>query len=224
MTASPKEPFDIDVALQRIAALQSRYPVAALWRLAEEGYASLFEVLIGCILSVRTLDEVMAPAARRLLAQARTPEEMMQLTPERLTELITPCSFADRKAQQILEIARRLVAEYQGVLPCDRETLLAFKGVGPKCANLSLAIACEQPYISVDVHVHRVVNRWGYVQTTNPEATLKALEAKLPLAHWRELNRWLMPFGKFICMEERPRCSLCPVLDMCPQIDVLSHR
>jgi endonuclease-3 len=102
--------------------------------------------------------------------------------------------------------------------------LLEFSGVGPKCANLTLGIACRQPRISVDIHVHRVTNRWGYATASTPEGTLAVLEEKLPERHRVEINRLLVPFGKHICTGQLPRCSTCPVLDMCQQVGVTRHR
>ena len=215
--------FDIEAALGLVAEAVRDYPAAGLFALAAEGYETLFEILVACILSIRTRDEEMLIAARRLFSLARTPGQMAALTPQRIDAEIVACSFHEGKAAQIHEIARDAYAE-GGVLPCDRDQLLKLNGVGPKCANLSLGIACGQPFIAVDIHVHRVVNRWGYVQARTPEATLKALEAKLPQAHWIDLNRLVMPFGKHLCTGDRPRCSGCPLLPMCPQIGVTDHR
>ncbi len=117
-----------------------------------------------------------------------------------------------------------MVAEQSGDLPCDREIMLSFAGVGPKCANLALGIACGQPVISVDIHVHRVTNRWGYVGATSPERTMLALEAILPPAYWLAINELLVPFGKHVCTGVRPRCSTCPVRDMCQRVGVTDHR
>jgi endonuclease-3 len=220
-----KQPFDVDLALQRIEQAVRPYPKAALFELAEDGFNSPFEQLVACIISIRTLDEVTLPTARRLFARARTPATMAQLLPEQIDELIHDCSFHERKAPQIHAIAQRVVAEYAGELPCERSLLLSFQGVGPKCTNLALGIACrDTDHISVDVHVHRVTNRWGYVQTRTPEATMVALETKLPRRHWLDINRLLVPFGKHICTGRRPRCSTCPVLDMCQQVGVEEHR
>ena len=121
-------------------------------------------------------------------------------------------------------IAVRAVEEFGGAVPCDRDVLLSFRGVGPKCANLALGIACGEACIGVDVHVHRVTNRWGYVRAATPEQTMVALEAVLPRRHWLEINRLLVPFGKHICTGTLPKCSTCPVLDMCRQVGVTSHR
>jgi endonuclease-3 len=99
-----------------------------------------------------------------------------------------------------------------------------FEGVGPKCANLVLGIACGEARIGVDVHVHRVTNRWGYVQAATPERTMTALEAKLPKQYWVEINRLLVPFGKHICTRQQPRCSTCAVREMCQQVGVGAHR
>jgi len=195
-----------------------------MFELAEQGFSSLFEQLIACIISIRTLDEVTLPAARRLFERARTPDEIGRLSVEEVDTLIRESSFHERKAPQIKAIAQRIVDEFEEKLPCDREVLLSFAGVGPKCANLALGIACGEPFISVDIHVHRVANRWGYVSASTPERTLAALEAELPRRYWVEINRLLVPFGKHVCTGNLPRCSACPVLEMCEQAGVTAHR
>jgi endonuclease III len=219
-----KIPFDIDVVLTQIEEAVRPYPKAALFELAEEGFDAPFEQLVACIISIRTLDEVTLPVSRRLFALARTAEAVSRLTAAEIDAVIRATSFHERKAEQILAIARRVVAEFDGDLPCDRELLLSFAGVGPKCANLATGIACGEPVISVDIHVHRVTNRWGYVAAHAPEKTMVALEAILPPVHWLNINRLLVPFGKHICTGGRPKCSICPVLAMCRQVGVASHR
>jgi endonuclease-3 len=219
-TSVTKKPFDIDLALNLIDTAVKPWPKAAMFELAEEGFNSPFEQLVACMISIRTYDEVTLPTARRLFERARTPLQMNQLTSEEIDSLIRTSTFHERKAGQIKVIAQRILDEYDGNLPCDAEILQSFPGVGPKCAHLVLGVACNQPFISVDIHVHRVTNRWGYVQTSTPEKTMAALEAKLPQKHWIEINRLLVPFGKHICTGERPHCSTCPVLDMCQQVGV----
>ena len=219
-----KKPFDIGLAMRGIKAAVRPWPKAALFELAEEGFTSTFEQLVACIISIRTYDEVTLPVSRKLFERARTPAEVSKLTYEELDALINLSTFHERKASQILAIARRVLDEYDGNLPCDSEVLRSFSGVGPKCTNLVLGIACGEPFISVDIHVHRVTNRWGYVQTSTPEKTLVALEAKLPRRYWIEINRLLVPFGKHICTGNLPHCSTCPVLDMCQQVGVKAHR
>ena len=219
-----KLPFNIDTAISRIREATEPFAKAAMFELAEDGFDSPFEQLVACIISIRTYDEVMLPTARKLFARARSPEEISRLTPEEIDEIIRPSTFHENKARQIHEIARRVIEEHDGKLPCDADTLLSFKGVGPKCANLVLGIACGQPYIGVDIHVHRVTNRWGYVQTRTPEQTMEALVKKLPRQYWVEINRLLVPFGKHICTGRLPRCSTCPVLEMCQQVGVDEHR
>jgi endonuclease-3 len=221
---SQKQPFEIDIAIARIRAAVQPFPKAALFELAEEGYNSVFELLVACMISIRTRDETTLPVSRRLFQQARTPAEMSQLTPDEIDQLISDSTFHEGKTTQIHAIAQQAVVEHNGVLPCDLNTLLSFNGVGPKCAHLVLGIACNQPYISVDIHVHRITNRWGYVHTHAPEKTLAALEKQLPPDYWIEINRLLVPFGKHICTGDRPRCSTCPVSDMCQQVGVESHR
>lgn len=219
-----KIPFDIDAALAAIRDAVRPYPPAALFALHDEGFTSVFQQLIACMLSIRTRDETMLPLARDLLSVAGTPAEMLRLSLDDLDDRIRASSFHRNKAAQILEISRRAVEEFGGALPCDPEVLLSLPGVGPKCANLVLGIACGMPRIGVDIHVHRVTNRWGYVQAKTPEATMAALEKKLPQRYWVEINRLLVPFGKHICTGALPKCSTCPVLHMCRQVGVTRHR
>jgi endonuclease-3 len=219
-----KRPFDIDLAVEKIRKAVEHLPKAAMFELAEDGFNSPFEQLIACMISIRTYDEVMLPLARKFFARARTPDEVSRLTPDEIDALIRPSTFHERKARQIHTIARRLVEEHAGKLPCDEAVLLSLGGVGPKCANLVLGIACGQPQIGVDVHVHRVTNRWGYISSRTPERAVDLLRARLPRAYWVEINRLLVPFGKHVCTGKRPKCSTCPVLDMCQQVGVENPR
>src|ERR1044072_3613090 len=182
-------PFGLDVARARMREAIGPFPEAALFALAEEGFSSPFELLVACIISIRTLDAVTLSCAHRLFALARTPRTMSQLTPEAIDDAIHACTFHEAKAPQIHAIACQVVAAHGGVLPCDAEILRSFRGVGPKCAHLVLGIACQQPFIGVDIHVHRVTNRWGYVSERTPERTMEALVKKLPRQCWAEINR-----------------------------------
>lgn len=219
-----KKPIDIGVAVRRIRKAVKPWPKAALFELAENGFTSTFEQLVACIISIRTYDEVTLPISRRLFERARTPAQISEMKYEELDTIINQSTFHERKASQIQAIARRALEEFDGNLPCDAETLMSFSGVGPKCAHLVLGIACGEPFISVDIHVHRVTNRWGYVKASAPEKTLAALEEKLPRRYWIEINRLLVPFGKHICTGTLPHCSTCPVLEMCQQVGVKAHR
>jgi len=219
-----KQPFDIHVVLRRIRAAVTEHADAAMFELAERGFRSVFQQLVACIISIRTRDEVSLPTAIRLLERAATPAAMAKLPVARIDALIRACSFHEAKAAQIREIARRTVEELGGEIPCDFEILASFRGVGPKCANLTMGVACGAERISVDIHVHRVTNRWGYVAAGSPEGTMRALEQKLPRTYWIEINRLLVPFGKHICTGHLPRCSTCPVLEYCRQVRVTAHR
>ena len=161
---------------------------------------------------------------RHLFSKARTVAEISRLSESEIDDLLGSTTFHEAKARQILAIAHRVVDDHGGELPCDEELMLSFSGVGPKCANLTLGIACGEQRISVDIHVHRVTNRWGYVAASEPERTLEALKQQLPAEYWVEINRLLVPFGKHICTGRSPRCSTCPVLPWCRQVGVTSHR
>ena len=219
-----KRPFDIDEVVRRIRHEVKQFADAAMFDLADQGYATPFHQLAACVISIRTFDEVSLPAAIRLFKVAPTPEKVSKLSVKRIAELIRPATFADTKAQNIREMAKRVVDEFDGELPCDFEVMTSFRGVGPKCANLTLGIACGATTISVDIHVHRVTNRWGFVQSMTPEGTREALEKVLPRKYWVEINRLLVPFGKHVCTGRLPKCSTCPVLEFCRQVGVTEHR
>lgn len=219
-----KKAFDIDAVIALIAEAVRPFPKAALFELYELGFQSLFEQLAACIISIRTLDETTVPVALRLFSVARTPAQLMRLDAGSIADLLFGASFPGQKAHTLLLIAARALQEPKGQLPPDFTILTDIKGVGPKCANLALGITGIVPAIGVDIHVHRITNRWGYVQTKTPEQTLGRLNQQLPQRHWVDINRVLVPFGKHICTGNLPRCSTCPVLEYCQQVGVSKHR
>jgi endonuclease III len=221
--ARPSSGFDIDRAMTLVREAVRPFPKAAMFELRDDGYDSVFEQVIACLLSIRTYDEVSIESARRLFAIARTPQDLAAMPAEEIDVLIEDVTYHERKAPQIVAIARRTL-EMGGALPCDDEVLQSLPGVGPKCAHLALGIVCGQPVISVDTHVHRVTNRWGYVQARTPEQTMTALELKLPKPYWVAINELLVPFGKHICLGRKPRCSVCPLFDMCERVGVTSSQ
>ena len=222
--AGSKKPLDIDEMMRRIREAVASFPDAAMFALRDLGFGSVFQQLVACIISIRTTDEVSLPTALALLSHAPTPRDVAALSVTEIDAAIHASSFHEPKAWQIHEIARRAVEKFGGELPADEELLRSFAGVGPKCANLALGVASGVKRISVDVHVFRVVNRWGYVSASTPERTQLALERVLPEQYWIEINRRLVPFGKHICTGERPKCSTCPVLEYCRQVGVTEHR
>jgi endonuclease-3 len=216
--------FDIDLAVERLREAVRPFPKAMLFELFAEGHTSAFEILVACLISVRTRDETSLAMARRLFAHARTPRQLAEMDINDIDVLIDKCAFHLVKSEQINTLARLIVEENDAELPCSFEVMTSFPGIGPKCANLALGIACGQPRIGVDVHVHRITNRWGYVSTRTPEQTLAALREKLPERYAVEINGLMVPFGKNICTPVGPKCSSCPLLDMCEQCGVTSHR
>lgn len=210
--------------LRRIDKAVQSYPKAAMFELFERGYSSLFEQLVSCIISIRTLDETTIPVSERLFKKARTPQDLLRLSENELEELLHGTTFPGQKVQTIRGIAQAALELPEHQLEADFDKLTELKGVGPKCANLALGVASGLPGISVDVHVHRVVNRWGLIATRDPEQTRKALEELVPREKWIDINRLLMPFGKHICTGRLPHCSTCPVLEYCRQVGVEKHR
>jgi endonuclease-3 len=181
-------------------------------------------VLIACLLSLRTKDETTGPAARRLFALADTPEKMLTLPLAQIERAIYPVGFYKTKAHTVHEISRVLIEKYGGQVPDDIDELLTLKGVGRKTANLVITQGFQKPGICVDTHVHRISNRWGYVQTKTPEETEMALRAKLPQQYWIEINDLLVALGQTICHPTSPKCSLCPITHFCAKVGVVRSR
>jgi endonuclease III len=222
--STAKHPFDIEVVLERVREAVRAFPPAMLFQLYAEGHTSAFEMLVACLISVRTRDETSLAMARRLFAVARTPTELADMDINAIDALIDKAGFHLIKSEQINTMARLIVEENDGELPCAFEVMTSYPGIGPKCANLTLGIACGQPRIGVDIHVHRITNRWGYVTGRTPELSMAALEQVLPERYWVEINALLVPFGKNVCTPTAPKCSSCPLLDMCAQRGVENHR
>ena len=221
---SAKEPFDIDEAFRRLRLAVAGVPKAAMFDLRDRGFGSPFEQLVGSLISARTRDEATMAVCLRLFDVARTPADFARLDESTLVGLLHGASFPEPKARDLLAIARRIVDEFGGEVPDTFEGLTSFRGVGPKIANLTLAVGFGRAALAVDIHVHRITNRWGYVATTTPEATMAALTEILPKRYWIEINERLVPFGKAVCTGVAPKCSTCPLLSICRQVGVTSHR
>lgn len=170
-----------------------------------------FRILISTILSLRTKDEVTSKASERLFAVADSAEKMMKLSPSEIEKLIYPVGFYRRKAVQIIEVCRRIVEEFDSKVPSNLDDLLSFDGVGRKTANLVLSMGYNIPAICVDTHVHRISNRWGFVETKTPEKTEFALMEKLPKEIWSDINDLIVAFGQTICKPIKPNCKVCPI-------------
>ena len=183
-----------------------------------------FLTLIGCILSLRTKDEVTALACERLFAKAATPEKILALAPKTLEQLIYPVGFYRTKVKVIRGICHDLIAHFGGEVPDDIDKLLTLNGVGRKTANLVVTQAFGRPGICVDTHVHRISNRWGLVASATPDKTELALRKVLPRRHWIDYNKILVAFGQTICQPVSPWCSRCAIANECPKIGVVHSR
>ena len=183
-----------------------------------------FHVLISTIISLRTRDEVTLAASRRLFSLAQDPGSMRRLPLEKIQEAIHPAGFYRTKAANILRVCDILLTTYDGKVPADREALLGLPGVGVKTANLTLNLGFGIDAICVDTHVHRIANRCGWISTTSPEASERALELVMPQRYWIPLNELLVMYGQRVCTPISPRCSLCPIDKTCPKVGVTTTR
>ena len=183
-----------------------------------DSFKNPYLVLIACILSLRTNDKTTYPATLRMLELAKTPKEMKNVSVEDLSKAIYPVGFYENKARQIIELSKTIDEELGGKVPSEIEDLIKFKGVGRKTANLVLSLGFNKPAICVDVHVHRIFNRLGYIKTKTPEETEFALREKLPQKYWIDINTLLVTHGQNVCKPIKPKCSECPIARYCAKI------
>ena len=210
--ASSNSIINIDAIVQILKTKkQSRSEFVELMETFHDPYL----VLIGCILSLRTNDKTTYPATLRMLELAKTPQEMIKVSPEALSRAIYPVGFYDNKAHQIIELSRQIIQELNGNVPDEIEDLIKFNGVGRKTANLVLAKGFNKPAICVDVHVHRIFNRLGYVKTKTPEETEFALRKQLPIKYWIDINTLIVTHGQNVCKSRNPKCVICPISQYC---------
>lgn len=187
-------------------------------------WGSPFSVLISCLLSLRTKDEVTLVASERLFRLASNPRAMLRLSTPKIQRTIYPVGFYKTKARRIRAICRTLIDKFHGKVPDDIDILLTFKGVGRKTANLVVTEAYGKPGICVDTHVHRISNRLGYLRTKTPEETEWVLRKKLPKKFWIEYNALLVTWGQNICRPVSPWCSRCAINRFCRKAGVTANR
>ncbi len=191
-------------------------------------YANLekdpFKILISTLISLRTKDYVTHKATDRLFNKAKTPYQMNELSEDLIQKLIYPAGFYKTKAKKIKDITKKLIEEYDGIVPDNIDELVKFKGVGRKTANLVVILGYDKLGICVDTHVHRITNRWGYVKTKTPDKTEIELRKKLPKDYWKEINDLLVVYGQNLCKPISPFCSKCKIKKYCEQIGVMKNR
>lgn len=185
-----------------------------------DSFKDPFIVLIACILSLRTNDRTTYPATLRMLELGKTPAEFANVNVDDLSKAIYPVGFYKNKAEQIIELSKVLVEKYDSKVPDTIEELIKFKGVGRKTANLVLSEGFNKPAICVDVHVHRIFNRLGYIKTKTPDESEVELRKKLPKKHWIDINSLLVTHGQNVCKPIKPLCRICPIADYCLKIDL----
>jgi endonuclease-3 len=200
-----------------------RWPVPVVGVIANQT-RDPFQILVSCLLSLRTKDATTVSASTRLFALATTPQALVALPVAAIERAIYPVGFYRTKARRLNALCRDLLARHGGRVPDEIDALLELPGVGRKTANLVVTLGFGKPGICVDTHVHRITNRWGYVRTGSPDATEAALRRKLPPEYWIEFNDLLVPYGQHLCAPVSPFCSQCDVRAWCRRVGVTRSR
>ena len=172
-------------------------------------------VLVSTILSLRTKDEVTLAASKRLLEKAGTPNLLIAMKEEKIAKLIYPVGFYRNKSSSLKRIAAILLDQYDGKVPASMEDLLSLPGVGRKTANLVLAESFDINALCVDIHVHRISNRCGWLSSRNPDETETILRKILPVKYWKRINYLLVQYGQNLCRPVSPFCSHCVIYKQC---------
>jgi len=214
----------ITVALRIVKREIRQWEEPVLGVVARESNRDPFRILMSCLLSLRTKDKTTREASAKLFALAHQPATMLTLPLQKIERAIYPVGFYRTKAKSIHAICRRLLDVYGGTVPDSIEELVTLSGVGRKTANLVVTVGYGKPGICVDIHVHRISNRWGYVRTKTPEETEEALRQKLPKQHWITFNDLLVPYGQNLCQPVSPFCSKCKLRDFCDRVGVKQSR
>ena len=181
-------------------------------------------VLVSTILSLRTKDEVTLTASKRLFEKVRNPAEMAAVKQEKLEKLIYPVGFYRNKAASLKKISNILLKQYNGKVPATMDELLALPGVGRKTANLVLTEAFDLEGLCVDIHVHRISNRCGWLKSKNPDETEMILRKIQPKKYWKRINYLLVLYGQRVCRPVSPFCSCCVITKHCTRCDVIKSR
>jgi endonuclease-3 len=197
---------------------------ASVTEISENHQDDPYRVLVSCLISLRTKDEVTAEASERLFRMADTPERMIRLPAETIAKTIYPAGFYRTKAATLLQVSRDILGRFGGTVPNTLEDLLTLKGVGRKTANLVVTLGYGKPGICVDTHVHRITNRWGLVSTSSPAATESALREVLPPRFWIPINDLLVTYGRTVCKPVSPLCSQCQIIQFCDRVSVSRFR
>ena len=206
----------------RALAKVYRQGLAPVALLEQERTQDPFRILVATILSARTRDETTIAVVRRLFSKAPDPGALARLSVKQIEKLIYPTGFYVTKARHLKALPSVLESQFGGRIPETIPDLCRLPGVGRKTANLVLTAAFDKPAICVDVHVHRICNRWGLIQTRNPLETEMTLRRELPRRYWKRWNSYLVAFGQTLCMPRQPRCATCPLATRCPRIGVNS--
>lgn len=174
-----------------------------------------YKILIGTILSARTRDETTTNVIKMLFSKFKNPEELSRANLKEIKELIQKIGFYNVKAARIKEVSKILVDKYNSKVPPNLEDLLSFPGVGRKTANCVLVYGFRKPAIPVDVHVHRISNRIGIVNTEKPEETEIVLQKSIDRKHWIAVNETFVVFGQNVCLPIKPKCNVCRLTKLC---------
>jgi len=204
--------------------LIKKYPRSTTTLNSMRGNSSPFEILISCLLSLKTRDEITDVVSRDLFKIANTPRKILKLPMAKLKKIIFKTGHFNKKAETLKSVSRELIKKFNGKIPRSYDELISIKGVGPKTANIVLAFAFGKLVLPIDIHCHRIPNRLGWIKTKTPEETEIELMKILPKKYWKDFNSAFVQFGRETCLPVSPKCSECPVNKYCKKVGIKRSR
>ena len=212
-----KKNITIKKILEILSLKTKNYTPTLIESIIQEYGKDPFLILIATLLSLRSRDVVTWLVVQDLVKVIKTAEQLVNLERSVVEKIVFRTGFYRQKAATLQYVSEQIINRFDGVVPSDKSSLMSIQGVGAKTANLVLGMAFDKPAICVDVHVHRISNRLGLIQTKTVEETEKALEQFLPKRLWISWNNWIVIWGQNICLPRNPKCHICPLQQDCDQ-------
>jgi endonuclease III len=219
-----KQNKDIEKIMQILEKHFNYTKRTTLNRMRKSKHPDAFKILISCLISLRTKDEITNKISNELFKIADTPQKIIKIPIKKLEKIVYSSGHYKKKARILQSVSRELIKRFDSKVPANKEDLLSIKGIGPKTANIVLSFAFNKQVLPIDTHCHRIPNRLSLVKTKTPLETEKELEKILPKTYWSEFNGIFVLFGRTICLPVAPFCSKCPIEKYCPKTGVNKRR
>ena len=208
------------LSIEEIEEVMRRFEKANPNPKCELDWKNPYTLLVSVVLSAQATDKSVNENTKELFKIADTPEKMLALGRERLIEFIRPIGLSNNKSKNIIALSEKLVSDFGGEVPRDREKLMGLPGVGRKTANVVLNVVWNEPTMPVDTHLLRICPKIGLAEGDTPEKVERSLLARIPERFMLHAHHWLILHGRYVCTARKPKCAECPISDICKKNEI----